>query len=389
MYEEETTYINIQSWMVQKLKLKSNELIIYALIHGFCQDGKSFFYGSIKYIMTQTNLSKECVLTILQSLVNKKLIVKKEVKNITVFEKMKTAQGNQHFCLYYTRESRKKMQRTFDPSDPETPLFAVTGQENVPAPVKNVDPQSPESTVMGQENVPVPVKNVDPQSPENAVTGQENTPAPVKNVDPISYGYNKAAASYNITVTILNKLFGENAFDKSFYTKAAEFLIHKNIQPENYCQYICDVVIAKNPHRPKGLFHALFFEDDIVQDFLECEKQKKAEEEKVAQETVICPVCNNIFIPDYRNTCPQCKFDVAVLADTVQIELHKNYLQLSDADKAAYDQEKDAILIQNLHGYRNKNKDNEHEAKTDRLLKELAVRYKLIKTDKEVLQCQM
>ncbi len=346
---------------------------------------------------------------------------------------MKTAQGNQHFCLYYTRESRKKMQRTFDPSDPETPLFAVTGQENVPAPVKNVDPQSPESAVTGQENTPAPVKNVDPQSPESAVTGQENTPVPVKNVDrqspengvtgqentpvpvknidqqspenavtgqentparvknvdPISYGYNKAAASYNITVTILNKLFGENAFDKSFYTKAADFLIHKNIQPENYCQYVCDIVIAKNPHRPKGLFHALFFENDIVQDFLECEKQKKAEEEKVAQETVICPVCNNIFIPDYRNTCPQCKFDVAVLANTVQIELHKNYLQLSDADKASYDAEKDAILIQNLHGYRNKNKDSEHEAKTDRLLKELAVRYKLIKTDKEVLQCQM
>ena len=365
MYEEETTYINIQSWMVQKLKLKSNELIIYALIHGFCQDGKSFFYGSIKYIMTQTNLSKECVLTILQSLVNKKLIVKKEVKNITVFEKMKTAQGNQHFCLYYTKESRKKMQRTFDPSDPETPLFAVTGQENVP----------------------VPVKNVDPQSPENAVTGQENTPAPVKNVDPISYGYNKAAASYNITVTILNKLFGENAFDKSFYTKAAEFLIHKNIQPENYCQYICDVVIAKNPHRPKGLFHALFFENDIVQDFLECEKQKKAEEEKIAHQTIICPVCNKAFIPDYRNACPDCNFDVAVFKNELHIELHKNYLRLSDEDKASYDKEKDAILTQGLHSYKHKN--TVPEAQTDRLLAELAVRYKLIKTDKEVLQCQM
>ena len=117
--ENAGNYICIQSWMVTELKLKANELIIYALIHGFCQDGISFFYGSIKYIMENTNLSKETVLSVLQSLVRKKLIVKKDVKSYQVFDNKKTASGSQHSSLYYTVYSRKKKKKP-------------SGQESVP-----------------------------------------------------------------------------------------------------------------------------------------------------------------------------------------------------------------------------------------------------------------
>ena len=91
------TFITLQSWMIKKLKLKGNELIIYGLIHGFCQDGESYFYGGIDWIMEQTNTGKDCVINTLKSLVNKKLVTK-----IT-----KTIRGSQISCLYYTNESRK------------------------------------------------------------------------------------------------------------------------------------------------------------------------------------------------------------------------------------------------------------------------------------------
>ena len=188
MPTEETTYINIQSWMVQKLKLKSNELIIYALIHGFCQDGKSYFYGSIQYIMDHTNLSKEGVLTVLQNLVRKKLIVKKDVQNITVFDSVKKAQGNQHFCLYYTKVSRSKKQDE---------------------PVRISDPA-------GQKNTPVPVRISDR-------TGQENTSEPVRISDPISYSSH--ITILKAAVANLDGLFGQDAFTKNFYQTAAEFLL--------------------------------------------------------------------------------------------------------------------------------------------------------------------
>lgn len=73
-----TQYINIQGWMVNKLKLKSNELLIFAIIFGFSQDNESEFNGSIKYLQNCLGLSKNTVITVLKSLTNKGFILKNE-----------------------------------------------------------------------------------------------------------------------------------------------------------------------------------------------------------------------------------------------------------------------------------------------------------------------
>jgi len=70
------TYINIQSFMVNDLKLKGNELLIYAIIFGFSQDKESKFTGSIQYLADWTNSSKRGVMNCLKSLVEKGLITK-------------------------------------------------------------------------------------------------------------------------------------------------------------------------------------------------------------------------------------------------------------------------------------------------------------------------
>jgi DNA replication protein DnaD len=72
------TYINIQSFMVKHLKLKGNELLVYALIFGFSQDGESKFSGSLQYIADWTNTTKRNVINILNSLVEKELLYKSE-----------------------------------------------------------------------------------------------------------------------------------------------------------------------------------------------------------------------------------------------------------------------------------------------------------------------
>ena len=138
---EKEAYINIQRWMTRDLGLKSNELIIYAIIHGFCQDGMGYFYGSIKYLMENTNLSKETVLSVLQNLVKKGLIIKKDVKNIQVFDVKKTAQGSQYFCLYYTAISRaEKKEKIEDKKDENCGSRNLTREEeNKLSRVKNFD----------------------------------------------------------------------------------------------------------------------------------------------------------------------------------------------------------------------------------------------------------
>lgn len=74
------SYILVQGWMINELKLKGNELLIFAIIHGFSQDNAGEFTGGLQYLMDWTNSTKPGVIKTLKSLVNKQLIIKKEHK---------------------------------------------------------------------------------------------------------------------------------------------------------------------------------------------------------------------------------------------------------------------------------------------------------------------
>lgn len=86
---ERNDYIQIQASMVTELGLSGNQLIIYALVHGFCKDGIHEFKGSINYICEWTNLSRSTVISILKQLVEDGLFVKR-----TYME------NNVTFCAY-------------------------------------------------------------------------------------------------------------------------------------------------------------------------------------------------------------------------------------------------------------------------------------------------
>lgn len=72
-------YITIQGFMITDLRLSGNELIMYALIHGFCQNGEAHFHGSLNYITTALNVTKPNAKKILDRLVEKGLLKKREV----------------------------------------------------------------------------------------------------------------------------------------------------------------------------------------------------------------------------------------------------------------------------------------------------------------------
>lgn len=71
-------YIVIQSFMVSDLKLKGNELLIYAIIFGFSQTTGQAFHGSLTYLESWTNSTRHTVISSLKSLVEKGLIEKEE-----------------------------------------------------------------------------------------------------------------------------------------------------------------------------------------------------------------------------------------------------------------------------------------------------------------------
>jgi len=75
---KDRNYISIQAFMVKDLGLKGNELITYALIYGFSQDGENYFKGSLSYMAEWLNCSKNTVYNIVKSLVDKGLLDKRE-----------------------------------------------------------------------------------------------------------------------------------------------------------------------------------------------------------------------------------------------------------------------------------------------------------------------
>ncbi len=81
-----TNYITIAGWMREDLDLKGVELIIYAIIYGFSQiqNSTETFNGSLAYLCEWTGASRSTVIRALNSLVEKKLIIKtsQEIKGM-------------------------------------------------------------------------------------------------------------------------------------------------------------------------------------------------------------------------------------------------------------------------------------------------------------------
>ena len=73
---KDENYIVIQGWMISKLKLTGNELVLFALIYGFSQDGKSQYKGSLSYISQAMQVSKRTVIRLKNSLISRQFIIK-------------------------------------------------------------------------------------------------------------------------------------------------------------------------------------------------------------------------------------------------------------------------------------------------------------------------
>lgn len=69
-------YVIIQGWMCNELQLKGNDLLVFALIYGFSQDGVSMFSGGRQYIADTFNISKPTVDKALQNLISMDYIIK-------------------------------------------------------------------------------------------------------------------------------------------------------------------------------------------------------------------------------------------------------------------------------------------------------------------------
>ena len=119
---KETNYVVITGYMITELGLKGNELLIYALINGFCQDEESQFYGSLAYLMEFTSLSKQGVINTLNSLVEKGLIEKTQSEvNGVKFNSYRTKGGMSNNLT--TGQNNDDAKKEKESSSPHTPYY--------------------------------------------------------------------------------------------------------------------------------------------------------------------------------------------------------------------------------------------------------------------------
>ena len=116
----------IERFMVDDLKLKGNELIIYGIIYGFSKNNSSF-EGSLNYLAGWIGSSKQTVITVIKSLMNKGLIQK-----VGINKSMRTyiykAVDNKSNIL--TDESQKNI-------NCESKNFTEIGQNTLPNNIDN------------------------------------------------------------------------------------------------------------------------------------------------------------------------------------------------------------------------------------------------------------
>ena len=76
--------IKIHNWMVSELKLKANELIIYAIIHNHKEENSLGYYGGITLLEKLTGASRNTVISVLKNLVDKGHVTRLEFNSKNV-----------------------------------------------------------------------------------------------------------------------------------------------------------------------------------------------------------------------------------------------------------------------------------------------------------------
>ena len=134
------------------------------------------------------------------------------------------------------------------------------------------------------------------------------------------------------------KVFGKNAFDENFPEKAAAFFLQNKIKTEsaeNYLEFIRKRVAEKKPSNPRGLAYRIFFQNDILQEFRNCQaeiSEKAAESEKYLS---VCPVCGKEKVNIY-SSCPECGFDMTTANDDEKLGIARKIWNLPPEKKRLF-----------------------------------------------------
>ena len=284
---KDENFLQISAWMLTELGLKGNELLIYALIHGFSQDGKSEFHGSLTYMAAWTNSTKAGVIKALKSLLAKGLIQKQAVAK----------SGNQEIH-YWTTKSRESKGST---------KFTGGGKQSLP----NKD----KDRIINSTSSPS-------QSETKPSSEQEEAEEFVKQK--------------------LKDIFGGHfVFDESFIPTiialAESFKLERQ-RLSDYLDFAFERAKGKKPSSLTSMFFKLAKSPAMMQDFVLSQSEKTAEISAAAT----CPICGSEAKP--FGACPKCGFDMDEWKNEKAVSLKRQIFSLPENARLSFQLEFDATI---------------------------------------------
>ncbi len=261
----ENDYFQVHRWMITELNLKGLERDIYAIIYGFSRNGINKFYGSLSYLCSMTNTTKQGVIKALKSLLDKKLIAKED--NIV----------NEHYktCVYYATNVQHTVSKN----------KAVQNQNEEKTSKKREENRSTLFTAI-QTNIGKQSSMVGKLSSQIGKLSLPNN-----NI----YNYNKAASSEAFLSQIKNKiesLFSGPVYDDSVYTELSEQLYKLSPDSiEDYLDYVYLTTKNKKPNSITKMFYTLLRKDDVYQDYLYKQNNKSGDAKPLLNIKKVCPNC--------------------------------------------------------------------------------------------------
>lgn len=100
---QQNGYYMVNYWFISDLKLKGTKLIIFSIIYGFSQDGKSYFTGSQEYLAKFANVNRPTANIVLNQLIDIGYIKVEIIQNKKAYavnlEKINSVRKSNTNCL--------------------------------------------------------------------------------------------------------------------------------------------------------------------------------------------------------------------------------------------------------------------------------------------------
>jgi len=292
---KDNNYIVIQGWMVNKLKLSGNELMAYAIIYGFSQDGESKYEGSGKYIADSLNISKRQIFTILDNLVQKGLIKKSER-----FER------NLKFCDYAVSTELLPKEANNMGDEKTSPVV-----KNLPSEGGEISSPVVKNLPQGDEiSSPVGDEKTSPHITTSYINNTSSSEQPDSYIDPTpddgkaNSGEQAEEELYFTHDEIKDALLSvdKTLFLDNFYPQAAAFMSKHNLDI-NYLDFIYKKTGNTNYKSFKAMYYTLFFKDIKADEYKA--SLKPSETLPPPPDEIKCPVCGAVHEKN-ADMCPNC-----------------------------------------------------------------------------------